>query len=321
MEEILLGRYKHFKGKDYEVLLLAKNSETLEDVVVYRALYGDHSVWTRPASMWNDMVERNGKTFRRFTYVPPEHYLFVIREYLERNNCSFDDTILKSVEERKAGKTWSLPEHIKALVYALLTNQTKWSRIVPHLKDIDRLFCEYDPDALKALSSERLTQGLFALKCGNISTAKQMKALTRNIAVFERIEKEYGSVDSFVTSGSAADVVGMLSSTDSEYKLSMVGEALAWEYIRNAGVDGIKPDTHVRRFLGKQRMGESVDEEATVDEALEQAKRLSEETGLTQSTIDALIWHFCAEGYGEVCSATPHCERCPIRNSCSYERA
>ena len=69
MEEIKLGRYRHFKGNEYEVLCVAKHSETLESMVVYRALYGDGGVWVRPASMWNETVERDGTIYRRFTYI------------------------------------------------------------------------------------------------------------------------------------------------------------------------------------------------------------------------------------------------------------
>ena len=69
MEPIKLGRYRHFKGNEYEVVGLAKHSETLEDMVVYRALYGEFGLWVRPAAMWNETVERDGKTYRRFTYL------------------------------------------------------------------------------------------------------------------------------------------------------------------------------------------------------------------------------------------------------------
>ena len=69
MDEIRLGRYRHFKGNEYEVLYLAKHSETLEPIVVYRALYGERGIWVRPASMWNETVERDGKIYKRFTYV------------------------------------------------------------------------------------------------------------------------------------------------------------------------------------------------------------------------------------------------------------
>lgn len=69
MEEIKLGKYRHFKGNEYEVIAIAKHSETTEDYVVYKALYGDGGVWVRPASMWNETVERDGKTYKRFTYI------------------------------------------------------------------------------------------------------------------------------------------------------------------------------------------------------------------------------------------------------------
>ena len=69
-EEIIIGgRYRHFKGNEYEVLYIGRDSETTEPVVVYRALYGDNSVWVRPAKMWNETVERDGKIYKRFTYI------------------------------------------------------------------------------------------------------------------------------------------------------------------------------------------------------------------------------------------------------------
>ena len=69
MNEIKIGKYRHFKGNKYEVIAIAKHSETTEDYVVYRALYGDGGIWVRPASMWNETVERDGVTYKRFTYM------------------------------------------------------------------------------------------------------------------------------------------------------------------------------------------------------------------------------------------------------------
>ena len=71
-EEIRPGRYRHFKGKEYEVLYLARHSETEEEMVVYRALYGERGVWVRPASMWNEIVKRDGKKYQRFSYIGDE---------------------------------------------------------------------------------------------------------------------------------------------------------------------------------------------------------------------------------------------------------
>ena len=63
------GKYRHFKGGEYEVLFIAHHSESGEDMVVYRALYGEGEVWVRPAAMWDEEITRDGATFRRFTKI------------------------------------------------------------------------------------------------------------------------------------------------------------------------------------------------------------------------------------------------------------
>ena len=71
-ETVCPGLYRHFKGKYYEVICVARHSETGEQMVVYRALYGEHGLWVRPLSMWNEVVDRDGRLCRRFTYVGSE---------------------------------------------------------------------------------------------------------------------------------------------------------------------------------------------------------------------------------------------------------
>ena len=66
---IALGKYRHFKGNEYEVIGIAKHSETLEEMVVYRALYGEGGIWVRPKNMWNETVVHNGETIKRFTKI------------------------------------------------------------------------------------------------------------------------------------------------------------------------------------------------------------------------------------------------------------
>ena len=66
---IPLGRYRHFKGNEYEVLYIARHSETEEPIVVYKALYGEGGIWCRPVSMWLETVDRDGNTYQRFTKV------------------------------------------------------------------------------------------------------------------------------------------------------------------------------------------------------------------------------------------------------------
>ena len=63
------GRYRHFKGNEYQVLGVARHSETEEELVVYRALYGEGGLWVRPAALWLETVPRDGVTQPRFTYI------------------------------------------------------------------------------------------------------------------------------------------------------------------------------------------------------------------------------------------------------------
>jgi hypothetical protein len=65
------GRYRHYKGLLYEVLATVRHSETLEPLTLYRALYGDHDLWVRPAAMFNEEVVIDGRRQPRFAFVAP----------------------------------------------------------------------------------------------------------------------------------------------------------------------------------------------------------------------------------------------------------
>lgn len=74
MTEIKLGRYEHYKGNQYEVIGLARHSETLEELVIYRALYnskefGNNALWARPKKMFSEMIDIDGKEISRFKYL------------------------------------------------------------------------------------------------------------------------------------------------------------------------------------------------------------------------------------------------------------
>lgn len=67
--EIKPGKYRHFKGNCYEVIGVGRHSETMEKMVVYRALYGEHGLWVRPAAMWTEIVDRDGYHGPRFQFL------------------------------------------------------------------------------------------------------------------------------------------------------------------------------------------------------------------------------------------------------------
>ena len=72
MSELKPGVYRHFKGNLYRLIAVARHSETLEDLVVYQALYGEGGFWVRPAAMWNEHVEKDGYSGPRFQYIGDE---------------------------------------------------------------------------------------------------------------------------------------------------------------------------------------------------------------------------------------------------------
>ncbi len=66
---IKLGKYRHYKGKEYKVIGVARHSETLEELVIYRALYGNFDLWARPLKMFLEDVKVDGKKMTRFEYL------------------------------------------------------------------------------------------------------------------------------------------------------------------------------------------------------------------------------------------------------------
>ena len=67
--ELKPGKYRHFKGKEYRLIGIARHSETLEPMVVYQPLYGEGGLWLRPAAMWSETVERDGYVGPRFQWI------------------------------------------------------------------------------------------------------------------------------------------------------------------------------------------------------------------------------------------------------------
>lgn len=245
-----------------------------------------------------------------------DDYIFIMRDYLIAHGMIYDETIDKKVSARKEGKQYGFSEHLQAMIYSLLSAQRPWADVVPHLKKIDDIFFGYDADKILEHPYTYFVESIRMIKCGNRNINNQMKYLPDNIATLRSIESEYDSLDSFVTSSPAYEIVELLANDKSKYKLHNMGEALCWEYLRNVGIDGAKPDVHLRRFLGSDRIGAGNHGIATVQEVFDTVRCISKKSGLSMAAIDNIIWSFCSEQYGEICSATPKCEECPIKKYC-----
>lgn len=243
-----------------------------------------------------------------------------IEAMLEERHVTFDNlTHLEWIQQRAEGKTFSMSEHIRGMIYSLLSNNRPWEQIEENIEQIDKIFFYYDKDKILNTSADYFTEQIQLIKCGNRNIKKQMNALHYNIHKLERIEKEFGTLDNFVTSGTPIEIADLLANS-LKYKLQTLGLALAMEYLRNVGIDAVKPDTHIRRILGKNRLGYSPSETAGETEAIEIIDTISKESGYSPSKIDAILWLFCSDNNGMICTENPHCELCHLKGKyCNWK--
>lgn len=205
--------------------------------------------------------------------------------------------------------TLTLQEHVKAMVYAQLSNNRPWQKIESSMAEIDKIFCDFDIDMLKAKSSEEILAEIFDIKCGNRKIQMQIKNLHRNIETLQKIDADVaGGINCYFTKTPLAKVIKDLS--EGKYKLKGMGVALVCEYIKGIGIDVIKPDVHLRRILG--RLGYSKKENASVGEALEISQSISESLGLSLRELDTILWQYCTDGKFNICGNDPKCGKCPV---------
>jgi hypothetical protein len=215
-----------------------------------------------------------------------------------------------------SGQRFGLRDHLRGLLLSQLSNQRPWRPIAQNLDRIQRIFLDYDPDALQQADPSGLANAIRAIRCGNRAILQQMIALGSNVAIFRRIESDYGSLDKFVTSSDPIGIAKLIS-TSGPYKLRYVGPALALEYLRNVGVRAAKPDVHVLRILGGERLA-YFGGKPTERDAVQLVANLATQVGCNETYLDNLLWLFCAVGYGNICGASPRCNVCAFRQSCRY---
>ena len=122
-DEIKCGKYRHFKGNEYEVIGVARHSETMEPLVVYRALYGEYGLWVRPATMWTEMVEYQGCQMKRFTYIEKERPNGI--SHLWNNGTENDwQKALAHYDELSRKRNFELDQYLAKLDYRVVAAMT-----------------------------------------------------------------------------------------------------------------------------------------------------------------------------------------------------
>jgi len=247
-------------------------------------------------------------------------------EYLRKSGKLREDQLWENnrfLNKRLKGDTFSLSDHIRAMVYSMLNAERGWAGVDVKIEQIDKIFYDFDPERLMNESPETLEDAVKDISCGNRLLGSHMRALKTNIEKLKSLESQNGSIDTYYQtlmgeSASLKVVVRALSDYQSKDKLTGLGVPLVSEYLRNVGYDVPKPDRHIKRILGSRRLACSKKETVSEFEAFDIIARLAQETDRTSAEVDYILWAYCANGYGEVCTAIPNCAECVAKDFCKF---
>lgn len=260
-----------------------------------------------------------------------EQYLETV---LPRKKSWGNTYIKKQIDKRERGESFDMTEHIRGMVYAMLSSNFPWERVEQDIDDnsgrilsIDKIFHDYDIDVLLSHPVEKIRDEIKEKKLAGLSTNKQMKGLIPdNINLLKSWEDSFGSIDGFYQKFIEEDpsykiLVKTLSQSDSENKMKEMSEALTAEYLRNIGHDIAKPDRHIRRILGRDILACSEEKMVPVYEVMDIVREIADTLNEHVAEVDYTLWSYCAKSYGEICtSKRPGCCECVIRGYCSQGR-
>ncbi len=231
-----------------------------------------------------------------------------VKKTLHKEGVDFEnDGIIQKVEERKNGKKYSFSEHLRGLIFSLLSSQRPWKQIEDNVDEIDKIFHDYDPDYLRSKdSSDEIVTRIKEMKCGNRNIIAQVESLPNNVDVFYEIEAEHQSLDNFLDGkgGTPYEVAQELAS-GKKFKLKQVGLALALEYLRNVGIDTVKPDLHICRIIGPERLDFVIeDRKPSPEKAFKIMMDVADQLRVSPAYLDSLLWLFGSN----ICGGNPECK-------------
>ena len=232
------------------------------------------------------------------------------------------DHFAESINKRNGGIPFTLRDHVRAMVYSMLSAERPWLVIAEKENQINEIFYDFYPDRIMAESFENFVDKIRKINCGNRRIRFQMKALKNNIEKLKSFEQCCGSVDEYYVTamGNGAllsELVVLLSDSRRKEKLKELGVPLASEYLRRVGYDIPKPDRHIQRVLGSRILGCTEKEIATYSEVFGIFQELKKALNKSACEIDSILWTYCAKGYEPICTATdPKCTQCVASEYC-----
>ena len=239
--------------------------------------------------------------------------LFVKDGILSEKQLWENTFINKQIIKRKDGGQFKIQDHIRAMVYSMLSSGASWRRVLDYtdvstgkIIVVDEIFEQYEPGKLLGADIEKIKNDLGSKHLRSQFTNNQMKVLKDNIKTFQKMQEEHGTIDNYYSQLIEEDstkikLISELATPRKRYKLKQLGFALTCEYLRNVGYDMPKPDRHICRILGKDYLNLSENQPVKRKEAFQIVSELAGEFTKPIAEVDYILWSYCANGYGEIC--------------------
>ena len=242
---------------------------------------------------------------------------------LNKNELTYDVNdfyCFESINKRKNGVEFGFSDHLKGVVYALLGSQRTWEGIKNNFENINKIFYKFDKNLFSKTSPEEIVTKLKLIKCGNKNIKRQIEGLVDIVYTFGKIENDFGSLDNFILHNQPIEIAALLTKSK-EYKLKGLGPSLVFDYMRNVGIDIAKPDTHLMRLFGPDRLKMVSSDAFSQYEVINLINELAHAHNMSPALLGTTFWLLCAKGYGNICSANPRCELCNLNKTfCFYKK-
>lgn len=227
--------------------------------------------------------------------------------------------IMNTMELRNNGKVFTFSEHLKALIISLLSNH-RWgdSNIRENRMKIDSIFHNYDKNYLKIADPNDIINELKKIHCTNPMIRKQIEALSFNITIFEKIEKDFKTLDNFVTINSPNDIANWFN--EGKYQMKQVGRAFSFDYLKRVGINTCKTTAQLERLFSSSRLAIVENESATGGQVINIIKNIATINNVSEIEVESILQQFCLSRSANICGKQPKCEKCKLRNMCNYDK-